>query len=68
MLNELPASDPRAEPFLQISIPKLAWGPQAAEQFAAMTPKERTVARGVIEQMTMPDERRVAVAGGAQGK
>src|SRR5206468_930352 len=57
-LDELPASDPRRVPYLQNAIRSLAWGSQAAEQLATLPAAERAIARGVIESMNLPEDRR----------
>jgi len=57
-LNDLPSTDPRRQPFFQNTIRSLAYEPQAAEQFAAMTPTDRATARSVIETMSLPEDRR----------
>ena len=60
--DSLPETDPRRQPFFQSAVRTLAWGnPQAAEQFAAMSPDQRADALGVIEKMTLPDDRRASL-------
>jgi hypothetical protein len=51
-LDNLPADDPRREPFFQSAIRLLAYNPQAPDLLAAMTPQEQAVARTVIQNMT----------------
>jgi hypothetical protein len=64
-LNNLPADDPRSEPFFQSAIRLLAYNPQAPELLAGMTPQERGAARTVIENMTSlaADQRARLLAG-----
>ena len=57
-LNELPATDPRRGPYLEASLRNLVYHPQAAEQFAAMSPPEREAARAVVTRMDLPEARR----------
>jgi hypothetical protein len=56
--TELPATDPRRQPFFQSAVRSLAWDSQAAEQLAAMSAPERATARTVIEAMELPEDRR----------
>jgi hypothetical protein len=62
-LDALPENDPRRQPYFESAVITLAWGnPQAAEQFAAMTPAERATARSVLEKTTsLPDDRRATL-------
>lgn len=57
-LNDLPADDPRRQPFFEAAIRTLAHDPQAAAQFATLTPQERATALRVLETMTLPADRR----------
>ncbi len=57
-LNDLAPADPRRMPYFKSAIQTLAYHPQAAEELAAMTGADRAAARGVIESMTLPDDRR----------
>jgi hypothetical protein len=57
-LNELPSSDPRQKAYFESVVRSLAYHPQAAEQLAAMTTAQQTTARGVIEGMSLPADRR----------
>jgi len=52
-LRELPSTDARRRPFFQNAVRSLAYDPQAAEQFAAMTAADRAAARSVIETMSL---------------
>jgi hypothetical protein len=50
-LDALPENDPRRQPYFESAVMTLAWGnPQAAQQFAAMSPAERATARSVLEK------------------
>jgi hypothetical protein len=57
-LNDLPPEDPRRQPFLKSAIQTLAYHPQAAEQFASMTPSDRAFAREIIATLSIPQDRR----------
>lgn len=63
-LDDLPANDPRREPFFQKAIETLAWHPQASEQLAAMTDADRAAALKVIRALDMPEERRARLLAG----
>jgi hypothetical protein len=64
-LKDLPADDPRREPFFQSAIRVLAYNPQAAEQLAGMSAPEQAAARAVIENMTsLPADRRARLLAG----
>jgi hypothetical protein len=61
-LNALPTDDPRRQPYFEDAVRTLAWNqPQAVEQFAAMSPAEQTLARAVVQNMTLPDDRKSAL-------
>jgi hypothetical protein len=62
-LDQLPPDDKRREAFFKSAIQSLAWQPQAAEQIAAMSAAERATARGVIEKMGLPIDRRERLLG-----
>ena len=57
-LNNLPATDPRRQSYFEGAIRNLAYHPQVAEQFNAMSPTERAAARNVIATMKLSEERR----------
>ena len=57
-LNALPSSDLRRVPYFQSAVRSLAWDTQSAEQLAALSASERTIARDVIKDMKLPEDRR----------
>jgi len=57
-LNALPSSDPRRTPYFQNAVRSIAWDTQGAAQFTAMTASERDIARDVIKDMKLPEDRR----------
>jgi hypothetical protein len=57
-LNDLPPADARRLPFFQSAVRSLAYDPQAPDRFAAMSATDRATARGVIESMALPADRR----------
>jgi hypothetical protein len=57
-LNDLPSDDARRQSYFESTIRSLAYHPQVAEQLAVMSVAERAVARGVIESMCLPEDRR----------
>ncbi|HWY74895.1 MAG TPA: hypothetical protein VN281_04725 [Verrucomicrobiae bacterium] len=57
-LNDLPATDPRRQPFFESAIRSLAYGTQAVDQFSAMPDSDRAAARAVVQSMGLPDDRR----------
>jgi hypothetical protein len=57
-LNELSSTDPRQNAYFESVVRSLAYHPQAAEQLAAMTSAQQATARGVLEGMSLPAERR----------
>ena len=59
--NELPANDPRRQPFFDSLIQTLAWDPAAINQFAQVAAMDRNAARKAIEGMSLPDDRRSAL-------
>jgi hypothetical protein len=58
-LNELPSSDPRRVPYFKGAIRVMAWDTQAFQQLSALSASERAAARGVIETMNLPEDRRI---------
>ena len=60
-LNDLPPADARRQPYLASAIRVLAWDPQAAVQLATLSATERATARSVIENMTLPADRRAGL-------
>jgi hypothetical protein len=56
--NDLPATDSRREPYFKVAISLLVWDTQASQRLAALPVNERAAARGVIETMTLPEDRR----------
>ena len=67
-LNDLPANDPRRDPFFENAVRALEHDPQATEQLAAMTPTQRAAARKVIEGMSLPDDKRTKLLGMLQAR
>jgi len=67
-LDELPANDPRREPFFRKAIEALAWHPQASEQLATMTDADRAAAVTVIKSLDMPEDRRARLLSGTPGR
>ena len=63
-LDDLPANDPRREPFFQKAIETLAWHPQASEQLGAMSDADRAAALKVIKGLDMPEDRRARLLAG----
>jgi hypothetical protein len=61
--NDLPANDPRRQPFFEGAVRSLAWDPQSNDQLAAMNETEKAAARKVIEGMTLPDDRKARLLG-----
>jgi hypothetical protein len=57
-LSDLPQADPRRDAFFESAIRSLAYDSQASQQLAALTGPDRATARGVIESMHLPDDRR----------
>jgi len=57
-LADLPATDPRREPYFETALQSLAHHPQAVEQLAGLSPAERAMARDVIAKINLPEERR----------
>jgi hypothetical protein len=57
-LNDLSSADPRREAYFQGALKSLLYHPQAAEQFALMSPTDRATARTLIQNMQLPEDRR----------
>src|SRR5262249_32906077 len=57
-LEALPANDPRRESFFEKMIQSMAYGSQAAEQLAALSPADKAAAQTIIAKMTLPQEQR----------
>jgi hypothetical protein len=57
-LDNLPAGDPRREPFFENAVRALAWDPQTDVQFAAMNATDRAAALKIVETMKLPADRR----------
>lgn len=60
-LNQLPATDPRRQPFFNSLVQQLAWDPQALDQFAQVAGQNPAAARSVLQSMSLPDDRRSAL-------
>ncbi|HSU56908.1 MAG TPA: hypothetical protein VLT36_22805 [Candidatus Dormibacteraeota bacterium] len=56
--NALPATDARRPAFFESMVRSIAYDPQGAEQFSAMSPADQTAARSVIANMSLPEEKR----------
>jgi len=61
--NALAPTDERRQPFFESAIRMLAYNPQAAEQFATLSPADRAAARSVIEGLSLPEPRRSNLLG-----
>jgi hypothetical protein len=57
-LDGLPANDPRRGPFFEKMIQSMAYGSQAAEQLAALSPADKAAAQTIIARMTIPQDQR----------
>ena len=67
-LNDLAENDPRRQPFFENAIRTLAYEAQGFDQLGALKPNERATARKVIENMSLPDDRRTKLLGMLQAK
>jgi hypothetical protein len=59
--NDLPANDPRRQPFFDSLIQRLAWDPGAINQLSQVAAIDPSSARKAIEGMSLPDDRRSAL-------
>jgi len=57
-LEALPADDPRRGPFFEKMIQSMAYGSQAAEQLAGLSPADKAAAQTIIAKMTLPENQR----------
>lgn len=57
-LDALPANDSRRGPFFEKMIQSMAYGSQAAEQLAGLSPTDKAAAQTIIAKMTLPQEQR----------
>lgn len=60
-LNALPHSDSRRDLYFRRAIRTLAWDVQSSEQLASLTASERSIAREVIKDMSLSEDRRNAL-------
>ena len=67
-LNNLPKDDLRREAFFKEAIRTLAYHPQAAEQLAAMSARERAAAAPILEALKLPADRRARLLEAANAK
>jgi len=56
-LEELPATDPRRQPYFESVLRSFAFHPQAIEQLAGLSASERAAARDVFVKMDLSEER-----------
>ena len=60
-LNDLPADDARRQAYFKSAIESLAYHPQAADQFAALSVADRVAARSIIERMPVAEDRKATL-------
>ena len=59
--NQLPALDPRHEPFLTSLLQVLVWDPQADDRFAKAAALAPSSARAILQGMSLSQDRRAAL-------
>ncbi len=57
-LGNLPATDPRRQPFFESMVHSLAYSAQGAEQLSAMSAADQVAAQSVIAKMSLPENTR----------
>ena len=62
-LQDLPQSDSRRRPFFTEALRDIAYDSNAAEHIAHMTGSDRAAARGIVQDMNLPQDRRARLLG-----
>ena len=62
-LRDLPGTDTRREPFFREALRDIAYDSQAAEHLAQMTARDRATARSLVQNMSLPEDRRTRLLG-----
>ena len=62
-LKKLPQADARRRPFFTEALRDIAYDSNAAEHIAQMTASDRTAARGIVQDMNLPQDRRARLLG-----
>jgi hypothetical protein len=59
--NQMPASDPRRQPYLSNLLQSLAWDPQASDRFGQVAALDPATAHSVLQGLGLSDDRRAAL-------